>query len=362
MSVNDLIAAMDQIAPLRDAEPWDNVGLILGDPSADLSRVLLCIDLTPAVVQEARRQRCEAVVAYHPPLFKNVTKLTAGDPAFEAVRHGIAVYTPHTALDVADGGTNDVLADALYLTRREPLRLASPGEDLKLTTFVPAEALEKVADALFAAGAGRIGDYRECSFRTTGTGTFFGEAGTSPAVGQAGRREQAQEVRLETVVPAARVNEVVSALQAAHPYEEPAFDLLKRALPPRQIGLGRIGDFDEPVPRDVLFGRVKRELGVDHLLVAGPIDGTVHRVAVCAGSCGDLLDAAARRGAELYLTGELKHHDALRAARLGLTAVCVLHSNSERATLRRLRERLGDLLAGTSVLISEADADPFRVL
>ena len=362
MLVRDLAAAMDQIAPLRDAEPWDNVGLILGDPAARLGRVILCIDLTTVVVAEALRLGCTAAIAYHPPLFKDVRKLLAGSPTFEALRAGLAVYSPHTALDVAEGGTNDVLADALFLTHRQPLKLAAGEGDLKLVTFVPAEQVERVAEALFAAGAGRIGDYRECSFRVQGTGTFFGGEGTSPAVGQKGRREAVEEVRLETVVPAGRVGEVVGALKAAHPYEEPAFDLLRRAAAPRAIGLGRIGDFEDEVPRDVLIGRIKRELGLDRVLVAGPSDGRVRRVAVCAGSCGDALDVAIARGAELYLTGELKHHDALRATAARMTVVSVLHSNSERATLSRLQRRLGDLLPGVDVVLSTADRDPFAIL
>ncbi len=367
MQIRDLIAAMESVAPTADAEPWDNVGLILGDPAGALARVMLCIDLTQDVVCEAVEKGCEAVIAYHPPLFKDVRKLVADDGAttggavYAAVRAGLSVYTPHTALDVADGGTNDVLADVLGLSSCEPLKLAAGGDDLKLVTFVPADALEQVANALFSAGAGRIGDYRECSFRLSGTGTFYGEEGTNPAVGSKGRREEVQEVRLETVVPAGRAGEVVAALKSAHPYEEPAFDLLRRAAAPRAVGLGRIGDFDAPVAREELIERIKRGLGLGHVLVAGPRDGSVSRAAGCAGSCGDLLDLAAKRGAGLYLTGELKHHDALRAARLGMTAVCVLHSNSERATLARLRQRLMPMLEGVDLALSEADHDPFEI-
>ena len=362
MHIRDLMEVMEKIAPLRDAEPWDNVGLILGDPAAGVRRVLLCIDLTAEVVAEAVRDRCDAVVAYHPPLFKDVRKLVAGSAQFEALRHGIAVYSPHTALDVADGGTNDVLAEALGLKGAAPLRLSPPGEDLKLVTFVPTEAVEKVADALFSAGAGKIGDYRECSFMTPGTGTFYGEEGAQPAVGKKGVRERVAEVRLETLVPAGRAEAVVAALLQSHPYEEPAFDLLKRALPPQARGMGRIGDLEEPVARDILITRIKHELDVGHVLLAGPMHGLVKRAACCAGSCGDLMDRAAERGAELYLTGELKHHDALRATRLGMTVVCVLHSNSERAVLKRVRERLERMLKGVEVRCCEADCDPFSIV
>ena len=391
MHLRDLMDAMEKIAPLRDAEPWDNVGLILGDAAAQVRRVLLCIDLTADVVEEAVRDRCDAVVAYHPPIFKDLRKvvadagrdelrdqkstvsrsggatatITASSPGaivFEALRHGIAVYSPHTALDVADGGTNDVLAEAMGLKNAAPLRLSPPGEDLKLVTFVPTEAAEKVADALFAAGAGQIGDYRECSFMIPGTGTFYAEEGANPAVGQKGRRERVAEVRLETLVPEGKAEAVVAALMASHPYEEPAFDLLKRALPPQARGMGRIGNLEEPVARDILITRIKHELDVGHVLLAGPMHGLVRRAACCAGSCGDLMDLAAARGAELYLTGELKHHDALRAMRLGMTVVCVLHSNSERAVLKRVREKLAEMLKGVEVRCCEADCDPFSIV
>ena len=368
MDVADLTSAMDAVAPPGLAEAWDNVGLIVGDPAAGLSGVLLCIDLTEAVVEEARRLGATAVVAYHPPIFKGVKRITPGGETtavWRCVRHGIAVHSPHTALDAADGGTCDVLADAMYLTDRRPLRPRAAGEDshAKLVTFVPRESVEAVADALAVAGCGAIGDYSRCTFQQDGTGTFLPGDGASPAVGTVGELERVAEVRLETVVPRDRLPEVVAALRSSHPYEEPAFDVLPRLSPAGvNVGMGRIGRFEDPVPRDVLIGRVRRELGVSHVLAAGPVDGEVTQVACCPGSCGDLLDEAARQGAGFYLTGELRHHDALRAARLGITACCVLHSNSERATLDRLRRRLEEALPGVAVAVSEVDCDPFRIL
>ena len=368
MRVGELVNAMDAVAPPALAEAWDNVGLIVGDPAAEVGGVLLCIDLTEAIVDEARRLGATAVVAYHPPIFKGIRRFTSrGETAaiWQCVRHGIAVHSPHTALDAADGGTCDVLADAMYLTDRRPLRPRAAGEDshAKLVAFVPREGVEAVADALAAAGCGAIGDYSRCAFESDGTGTFLPGEGAKPAVGEVGTIERVVEVRLETVVPRGRLPEAVAALRASHPYEEPAFDVLPRLSPAGvNVGMGRIGQFEDPVPRDVLIGRVRRELGVSHVLAAGPVDGEVTTVACCPGSCGDLLDEAARQGAGFYLTGELRHHDALRAARLGITACCVLHSNSERATLDRLRGRLGAALPGVAVAVSEADCDPFRVL
>lgn len=361
MKLKDLVDCLQTIAPTHLAEPWDNVGLLAGDPQQVLARAMLCIDYTREVAEEARAAQCDAVIAYHPPIFDPVKRVTAPGLIYDAIRRGVALYSPHTALDVADGGTNDMLADAIGLRERQPLRVAaSHPMQYKLVTFVPAEALEKVSGALFEAGAGRIGEYAECSFRSEGTGTFFGRDGTNPAVGKAGRRESAPEIRLETVVSIRDTEKVLTALRTAHPYEEPAFDLVQLAAPPRAIGQGRIGTMP-PVQRDDVFSRIKRALGTDRLLIAGPREGAITSAAACAGACGKMLDDALSRGVELYLTGEMRHHDALRAAEAGLTVVCALHSVSERAVLARVAERLRRDLPALQVQLSQRDRDPFYI-
>jgi dinuclear metal center YbgI/SA1388 family protein len=363
MKIADLVRALEAVAPLAHAEDWDNVGLLAGDPDLALTRALLCIDCTRAVVAEAEAARCEAIVAYHPPLFRPISRVTRGSVVYEIVRRGLALYSPHTALDAAPGGTNDVLADAIGMTAdRAPIReTVAKDAEHKLVTFVPPDALAKVSDALFAAGAGRIGDYRACSFRAPGTGTFFGEAGTSPAVGSAGKLETVDEVRLELVVPLGRAGEVVRALRASHPYEEPAFDLVRLAAHPLGRGMGRIGTLS-PVERGALVARIKERLGVAHVLVAGPTEGVVTRGAVCAGAAGDLLDAAIRQGAEVIVAGEVRHHDALRAAEADVTVVCALHSNSERIALEPLRAKIGAALPGLELATSRVDRDPFAIV
>jgi dinuclear metal center YbgI/SA1388 family protein len=255
VNVGDLVRAMEAIAPLRFAAPWDNVGLIVGDQASPLARVLLTIDCTSDVLEEARRERVDAIVSYHPPIFAAVKRLLGGSIAHDAARAGIAIHSPHTALDVADGGTNDVLADALSMIARKPLRpLETPGAEAR--------------------------------------------------------------------------------------------------------GMGRVGSLDAASVA-VLVGRIKRALSIAHVLVAGRVDRDVTRAAVCAGSGGDLLGDAIESGAELFLTGELRHHDALRAAAAGLTVVCTLHSASERAALVALEGRLAERLAGVSIVRSRVDREPF---
>ena len=364
MQLNELVCALDDIAPLRNAEAWDNVGLLAGDPQQPVSKAMLTIDYTEAAAEEAKAAGCDAVVAYHPPIFEAVKRLTAGSVVFDAIRRGVAIYSPHTALDVVAGGTNDMLADVLGLpAERSPLRLAeTKASALKLVVFVPEKDADRVSAAMFNAGAGRIGAYTQCSFRTAGTGTFFGEEGkTNPTVGESGRLERAEELRVETVVPLSKVEAVIRALRKAHPYEEPAFDLNQLAAPPEGLVQGRVADFERPVAREELFERVKRGLGVRHVLVAGPETGPARRAAVCAGACGDLLNDAIAQRADFYLTGEMRHHDAIRAAGAGVTVVCVLHSNSERAMMRRLKDKLGERLPGFPCLVSAVDRDPFII-
>ncbi len=358
---------MERIAPTRFAAEWDNVGLLVGDPAAKLTRALLAIDLTPAVYAEARALGADAVLAYHPPLFKPVSRVTRGSIAFDAVRDGVAIYSPHTALDAADGGTNDVLADAVGISARERRGIdAQPSTrdaQFKLVTFVPEAAVEAVSAALFDAGAGRIGEYSRCSFRLRGEGTFFAPADrTAPVVGATDRLETVAEVRLETLVPASKLDAVLRAHRSAHPYETPAFDLVRVASAPEHKGFGRVGPLDSPAPLSVVLERLKSALSVAHLLVAGPTDRVVRTAAVGAGATGELLSAVLRQRADLFVLGEIRHHDALRAANQNTTVVMTLHSNSERATLRSLRERLSAALPECAFVTSERDRDPFAFM
>ena len=364
MKVRDAVATLEGIAPLGHAQPWDNVGLLVGDPDRSISRALLTIDYTAAVASEARTRACDFVVAYHPPIFQPLKRILASEIVFDAIRDGVSLYSPHTALDVAEGGTNDVLAEALGLEGAVPLRGVEAGEQFKLIVFVPEESADAVSSALFDAGAGRIGRYSRCSFRSKGSGTFFGEEGTKPAVGQSGRLESVDELRIEMVLPARSVSRAVAALEQSHPYEEPAFDLVRLAARPAAVGTGRIGALGEVSAADLLT-RIKKNLGLSHVLVAAP-DGasagrTFRRGAVCAGACGDHLRDAVAQGAEVYLTGELRHHDALWAVEHGMTVFCVLHSNSERATLTRLRDKLVTAWTGVDVHLASTDRDPFAV-
>jgi len=360
---------MEQIAPTPAAEEWDNVGLLVGRRTWPLRRVLLTIDLTAAVLAEALGSRCDAILAYHPPIFRAVKRLIPSATeqeglAAEALSRRIAVYSPHTALDAAQGGTNDTLADLAGLTDLSPFSpSAAIRDECKLVVFVPNAQVEKVAEAVFAAGGGRIGAYEKCSYRLSGEGTFFGTVATSPVVGKKGRLERVAETRLEVVFPLRRLAEVVAAVRGSHPYEEPAFDVYPLQSPPEgSVGQGRAGRFARPVSLGALGRLLAKKTRAANAVIVGRPGQRLSRGLVCVGAAGSLPFEIPDRPCgpgDVVITGEIRHHDALRYQRCGAAAIALGHWASERPVLRPLAKRLRPLLPAVSVTISRKDCDPF---
>ena len=364
--VADVCAAMENLAPTALAQEWDKVGLLAGDLRAAVRRVLLTIDMTEAVVDEAIRKKVEFIISYHPPIFKPITSLrTPGSGmdalVFRCIRGGAAIYSPHTALDAAEGGTNDVLAELCGITRTEPLEYVdAPTEDrCKFVVFVPSGQVEKVASAMFQAGAGHIGDYSQCSFRASGEGTFLGGETTRPAIGQRGKMESVQEVRLESIVRARDIPKVLRAMRRVHPYEEPAFDIYPlKARPVR--GIGRCGRLSKTTTLEKLAQRLRLQTKANCVQIVGERDRPVDEVVIVAGAAGSLPFRISLSSRHVIITGEIRHHDALTIQRHGCTAIALGHWASERPVLRALARRLAEVLPGPSISISSADRDPFK--
>jgi len=364
INVKTACEALQKLAPLELAQSWDNVGLLAGDTSAKVKRMLLCIDLVPEVVDEAVAVKAQMVMSYHPPIFKPVSRLVTPAPAPEAAVHrciagGIAVYSMHTALDAADGGTNDCLARLCGIDNTEPLEYTDAGPtEYKLVVFVPANDTERVAGAMFAAGAGCIGDYEKCSFRIPGTGTFFGRESTSPTVGRAGRLEHVEEVRLETVCQARCLSSVIEAMVREHTYEEPAYDVYP--LKSRPVGgSGRVGRLPKPVTLMALARKLKRAAGAGCVSIVGEPDCSVQRALIGVGADSKPIQAA-RNPDDVVITGEIRHHDALTLRRKGCSGIALSHWSSERPALQTLVAKLHALLPGVTVLLSERDCEPFQ--
>jgi len=313
--LGEVIAVLDEAYPPQLAHDWDSVGLVCGDPDEQLESVTLAVDATDAVVDTVGPGGL--LVAHHPLLLRGVDTVAASTPKgaliHRLIRSRAALFTAHTNADAANPGVSDALAESLGLTVDGVLEPAGFGAALdKWVIFVPADNTEALREALFAAGAGRIGDYSHCSWSITGTGQFLPGAGASPAIGTVGAVQRVEEDRVEVIAPASLRARVLAAMRAAHPYEEPAFDVFSLAALPAGTGIGRVGSLPRPLRLADFVELVNQTLPQTTwgVRAAGDPDASITRVAVCGGSGDSLLGAARSAGVQAYLTADLRHHPA----------------------------------------------------
>lgn len=369
MRLADVIAALDELYPPALAESWDSVGLISGDPDQPVRHVHLALDPTEQTVAEAIELGADLMLTHHPLLLKGASQIPSttskGRILRAAIKNDLALFNAHTNADRARNGVNDALADAVGLRDAAPL---VPANDLrleKIVTFVPHDDASRVIDALAEAGAGAIGDYSRCAFLSTGTGTFTPGEAANPTIGDRGRAEEVAETRIEMVLDPWRRTAVIDALRTAHPYEEPAFDVLAMVPLPTDQGLGRVGDLPSPLTLRALTEHLaavlpKAPVGIR---AAGDPDRQVRRVAVLGGSGDGHLADAARAGVDAYVTADLRHHPASEhVADRGPALVDAGHWATEATWLplaaRLLTDHLGPDLH-TSV--SQICTDPWTV-
>ncbi len=310
-SVKTISLAIENWAPKGTAESYDNVGLLLGRPDAEVSRGLVALDLTPAVVKEAIDLQAQLIVTHHPPIFKPTRSITSSDfvgsMLLTLAENGIAVYSAHTNIDSAVGGVSFELASRLELN--EP-QFLSPSTDAvsKIVTFVPTDSALKVRDAMSLAGAGRIGRYTSCSFATQGVGTFTPQDGAQPTKGSTGILETVEETRIEMEVERPRLSQTIKALKEAHPYEEVAYDVYPITKESTRTGLGVVGNLPSPESLFEFLERTRVALNCEALRFTGSSKKPIQRVAVCGGSGGSLIPDALRAGADAFVTSDLTYH------------------------------------------------------
>ncbi|WP_375474838.1 Nif3-like dinuclear metal center hexameric protein [uncultured Jatrophihabitans sp.] len=315
----ELIAALDEWFDPRWAEPWDAVGLVCGDPAERVERVLLAVDPVPATVAEAIDGGAQLLITHHPLLLTGVHGVPADDRkgalVHRLIRTGAAHFVAHTNADVAAPGVSDALGRRLGLADLRPLEPQDDEPIDKLVVFVPHADAERLVDALAAAGAGRLGDYDRCAWTTPGEGTFRPLAGARPAIGERGRIERVPETRVEMIAPRRTRTAIVAALRSAHPYEEPAFDLLAQQPLPSRRGLGRVGELPAAATLRAFVERAAAALPATTwgVRAAGDADRLVRTVAVCGGSGGSLAGRASDADADVFVTADLKHHPAVEA-------------------------------------------------
>lgn len=371
-TLGDLTALLEQWYPPHQADGWDAVGLVCGDPDAEVRRVLLAVDPVTTVADEAIDMGAELLVTHHPLFLKGVHGVPATTPKGRVVHRlttsGCGLFTAHTNADSPAGGVSESLALALGLHDVTPLEpaLATPLD--KIVVFAPVEVAEEVRAALAGAGAGALGDYDSCSFTSPGEGRFRPLDGARPAIGEVGRPERVEEVRIETVCARHLRGGAIAAMLAAHPYEEPAYDVIElAALPEGDRGSGRVGRLAAPMSLADFAAHVARTLSptAHGVRVAGDPDQSVQVVGLCGGAGDFLLDRARSAGVDVYLTSDLRHHPASELREHGAPAlVDVAHWAAEATWLPVLRGRLADALGDTvEVRVSTTSTDPwtFRV-
>lgn len=339
-----IVEAMERLAPKYLAESWDNVGLLVGSPSQKVAKIAVTLDVTQAVVDQAIRDGIDLIITHHPVIFKPVTRirtdLPQGQILSSLLKANIAVYAAHTNLDSAVGGVNDILAVKLGLQQAEPLAVSYTEKMNKLVVFVPKTHMEIVQRAIIEAGAGHIGNYSHCTFSSEGIGSFLPLDGAQPFIGECGTVHYEDEMRLETIVPDKISRRVIKAMLKAHPYEEVAYDMIQLANPGHVLGLGRVGQLAMPLPLADFIEQVKTALGREHVSVAGARDKMVKKVAVCGGSGAGFIPKAAFAGADVFITGDVKYHEAQDALAAGMAVIDAGHFATEQPVVSFVAEYL----------------------
>ena len=361
MQLADVISHLEAIAPPALQADYDNAGWICGDPAATLTGVLLTLDCTEAVVEEAIRRDCNLIIAHHPILFRGLRQLTGRTyverTLIRAIRGEVAIYAAHTNLDSVRTGVNDELCRRLGLLRTRVLAPVS-GQLRKLTVFVPPHHGAVLRAALHDAGAGQLGHYSQCSFRTQGTGTFRPDASADPYLGQREELTEVAEERLEVVVPAHATRRVLDAMWAAHPYEEVAYDLTTLENRWSDVGAGMVGELPDALPVADFLRHLQTRLGlrvIRHTTFAGP----VRRVAVCGGAGQFLLRQARAAAADAFVTSDFKYHEFFDAEEQLLIAD-VGHYESEQFTPALMQRLLYEKMGNIAAHLSEIDTNPVR--
>ena len=359
MKIQEVVTYLDNLIPLGFQESYDNAGLQVGNPDSEVRGVLISIDLTPAVIEEAKEKGCNLIVTHHPFIFSGIKKINNATPTgkmvYELIRSDIAVYSSHTNLDKMNTGVSAILADHLGLS---DLRVLVPEENSlkQLVVYCPKAESSSLRDALYAAGAGNIGNYRHCSYSVLGNGTFEPLMGANPFVGSVGNETVTEEERVEMIYPKALEKAVIKSLKANHPYEEPAYSLLPLTNVNAYMGFGMIGQLSESQDVVPFLKKVKNILELPLVRHSALCFDKVKTVAVCGGAGASFIDVAVTQKADIYLTGDLKYHDFQKAS--GRIVIADIgHYESERFAKEYFYEKISKKFSTFAVQVSSENTN-----
>jgi len=361
MKVKELLNNLNEIAPFLLQESYDNSGLQFGDLEAEVSKILLALDLTEETVNEAKEFDTNVIITHHPVFFrpvKNIEK-TESKSVYEAITNKLNVISFHTNFDMAEGGLNDFFVNLLGLKKIKPV-IPSSEKIYKVITFVPEEYVEKVRAALFDSGAGHIGNYSECSFNTEGTGTFKPLKESHPFIGEKEERTYVKETKVEVIARERDLSQVLDSLRKAHPYEEPAIDVFE-TLFDKKYGIGAIGELKESMQLVDFIKFFKEKTNSKYVRLIGNIDKTISKVAVCTGACSSIFENLLGK-VDLFITGDISYHTALAIKGRNLPTIDVEHFETEKFFKQALFEKLSKFVEPSSIMLSSKEESPFTLL
>ncbi len=362
MKLKDITKSLQEWAPLPFQESYDNSGLIVGDEEMLIEGCLISLDLTESVIEEALKNQCNMIISHHPIVFKGIKKLSGNHWVnrclIKAIKNDLAIYAIHTNLDNVMHGVNGMIAHRLKLTHGKVLRPMTNALH-KLVTFVPIEYKSKILKALHQAGAGDIGNYKECSFNITGEGVFKPAAGANPTLGSLDKLESVKESRIEVILPRHKKDIILSALKSAHPYEEVPYYLTSLENNQENLGAGLIGHLPNPMPIMDFLGHLKLSMGLKHIRHTPLISKKVERIAICGGSGSFLLNDACALGADIFISADFKYHDFFEADSRIIIAD-IGHYESEVFTKQLLCDFLNEKFTNIAFRLSKVNTNPIN--
>jgi len=365
-----IINVMENIAPSHLADDWDNVGFLVGNQNKIVNKVLITLEITEAVIDEAVEKNVDLIICHHPLIFKPLKKIVDSNPissmVLKLIKHDIGVYASHTNLDVAHGGIGAYVASLFPFRSKEIFVPTHKEAYVKLVAYIPKDHEEKIREALVAAGAGSIGNYSDCTFRNDGTGTFKPLRGARPFVGTHGEVSEVEEIRLETIVSKSILGKVLSVLIKNHPYETPAYDVIPLENEIEVNGVGYMGYLEGQHTLRALAEEVQMVFKSDKVKVAGDLDKTIRKIAIVNGSGDDFIADAIKNQCDVLITGDIKHHMAHFALENRVSIIDAGHHETEQIfmphLMRTLKKTFEEKNYDIHLILSEVDTNPFKVL
>lgn len=360
MNISDIIHILEQAAPPSYQESYDNAGLLTGDAAWEVTGVLICLDSTEEIIDEALQKKCNLVIAHHPIIFSGLKKITPVNyinrTIIKAIKNNVAIYAAHTNLDNVYAGVNRKICEKLGL---QNCKILSPKKSLlkKLVTFCPSAHAEKVREAIFNAGAGKIGNYDECSFNSDGTGTFRANDNATPFVGQIGKQHKENEVRIETIFEGVQQTKILEALIKAHPYEEVAYDIYPLDNVYQQAGSGMIGELKTEMPETDFLKLIKTNMHTNCIRHTALTGKPVKKIAVCGGSGSFLLNDAIKQDAHFFVSADFKYHQFFDADKK-IVIADIGHFESEQFTKEIFYDLLKDKLTTFALHLAKTGINP----